>query len=155
MSGESYSWGTWNASSKGAMKKGTIFLALGRDKPFCILQVMPSKQLEKQFIQVTCVQKAYNQKTCIGRDHIWLNVWCRNHAAKFRNDCNRLNTMSQENRHDIEEWEVNNCWIFKHKPQENPLGSTGKHWWRFYHFFYFFSTLPSLLTSIAACGAQV
>lgn len=74
----------------------------------------------KQVLQFPCVQKPHSQITCLRRDCIWLNVWCLNYTAKFRNDCNRLNTMSQENRHYFGEWGVNNCWIFKYKPQEHP-----------------------------------
>lgn len=32
-----------------------------------------------------------------------------NYTATFRNDSTRLNTMTQENKHDFGEWEVNNC----------------------------------------------
>lgn len=70
-----------------------------------------------------------------------------NHTAKFRTDCNRLNTMSQENRHDIGEWGVNNCWV-SNINHRNTLGSTVKYWRRFYHFCIFPIILP-FQTSIA------
>lgn len=69
-----------------------------------------------------CVQrKSRSQKSCLWREHIWLNVWCMNRTVKFRNDCNRLNTASQKrNKDDSGEWEVNNCWVLKRKPREFP-----------------------------------